>query len=222
MFYFSINKGFVIAGLLAVFSFTFMPSTHREDFRVTETLLTADSAEMRGPCPMKFNFKGYITANGPGTVKYTFTRSDGATGPVYAIEFKEAGSQAVSTNWTLGHASRLPYFEGWQAIKIISPNNLESKQALFKATCIREPTPKEEFVSCPVEEVRTEVTTPLPKPWWNTPQVGKLERVSIQAIGGNKTLVCEYWAYGRTVSIMRRFPESTTDCFPEGNGFRCR
>ncbi len=79
-----------------------------------------------------------------------------------------------------------------------------------------------QFIACPIKEARTEVTTPLPTPWWNTPQIGKLERVSVQTIGGNKTLVCEYWAYSRTVSIMRRFPEGATVCSTEGTGFRCR
>ena len=77
------------------------------------------------------------------------------------------------------------------------------------------------FIPCPVKEARTEMTTRLPAPWWNTPQIGKLERVSVQTIGGNRTLVCEYWAYGRTVGIMRTFPEGATDCSAAGNGFRC-
>jgi hypothetical protein len=79
-----------------------------------------------------------------------------------------------------------------------------------------------QFVACPLKEARTEVTTPLLKPWWNTPQIGALERVSVQTIGGNETLVCEYWAYDRTVSIMRTFPKGASDCSTEGRGFRCR
>jgi hypothetical protein len=219
----SINKGFAIACLLSIFILTFVASARQQNFHVTGASLTADDAGMSGPCPMKMVFRGFITANGPGTVKYTFTRSDGATGPAYAIEFKEAGTQAVSADWTLGDASALPHFEGWQAIRILSPNGLESDRALFKGTCLTEtPSAKGQFIACPVKETRTEVTTPLPQPWWNTPQIGKLERVSVQTIGGNRTLVCEYWAYGRTVSIMRRFPEGTTDCSAEGSGFSCR
>jgi len=84
------------------------------------------------------------------------------------------------------------------------------------------PTSKGQFIACPVKETRTEVTTPLPQPWWNTPQIGRLERVSVQTIAGNRTLVCEYWAYGRSVSIMRAFPEGATGCSAEGSGFRCR
>lgn len=387
MLHHSINKGLVIACLLSIFVLTFVASAHRQDIRVTEALLKADDARMSGPCPLKVLFHGSITTNGPGTVKYTFTRSDGARGPAYAMEFKEAGTQAVSTDWTLGDASALPHFEGWQAIAILSPNSYESNQAKFAIDCqsgkekqpdaqpnaqpdaqpadgrqdkgaeayqkelpnlaapyqrkletemaslkafaekfqpdmaeaqrklgfdskainaefraiteepdaakraqrsaefqtkyepqfielaqtagidlaaqrqqmitllgldlskarVKEgktlvieteslissnplstpagelsPTSKGSFIACPVEETRTEVTTTLPQPWWNTPQIGKLERVSVQTIGGNRTLVCEYSAYGRTVGLMRLFPEGATDCSAEGNAFQCR
>jgi hypothetical protein len=120
LFHHSINKGLAIAGLLSIFLLTFTASAHRQDFRVTEASLTADDARMSGPCPIKVVFNGYITTNGPGTVKYTFTRSDGATAPTYEIEFKQAGRLAVSSDWTLGDASLLPHFEGWQAIRILA------------------------------------------------------------------------------------------------------
>lgn len=217
-----INKCPAIVCLSLIFILAFVVSARRQDFRVTEAFLKADDARLSGPCPLKATFNGYITTNGPGTVKYTFTRNDGATAPIYVMEFKEAGRQAVSTDWTLGDAGALPHYEGWQAIKILSPNEMESSHETgsFSITCGQQPV-KRQFVACPVKETRTEVTTPLPQPWWNTPQIGKLERVSVQTIGGNRTLVCEYWAYGRTVSIMRGFPEGTTDCSAEGNGFLC-
>src|SRR2546430_1725136 len=137
MFHHSINKGLAIACLLAVFSLTFIASAHRPDFRVTEAFLKADDARMSGPCPLKVVFNGYITANGPGTVKYTFTRSDGARAQAYAMDFKEAGTQAVSTDWTLGDASTLARYEGWQALKILSPNEMESSHETgsFSITC---------------------------------------------------------------------------------------
>jgi hypothetical protein len=77
-------------------------------------------------------------------------------------------------------------------------------------------------ISCPVAEVRTDITTPLPKPWRTTPQKGKLQSVEIQVIGGEKTLVCRYWAYGTQVSVMRSFPEGVRDCKASGNRFECR
>jgi len=94
--------------------------------RVTEVVLKADDARPEGPCPINVRFGGYITADGPATVTYTFTRSDGATGPVFSLDFKGAGTQAVSTAWTLGDASALPSYEGWMAVRVLSPNELES------------------------------------------------------------------------------------------------
>ena len=77
-------------------------------------------------------------------------------------------------------------------------------------------------ISCPVAEVRTEITTRLPKPWWNTPQEGKLQSTEIQVIAGEKTLVCRYAAYGTQVNVMRKFPEGVRDCRATGNHFECR
>jgi hypothetical protein len=80
----------------------------------------------------------------------------------------------------------------------------------------------QEKVLCPVAEVQTEITTRLPNPWWNTPQVGKLESVSVQVIAGEKTLVCSYWAYGTKVGVMRKFPAGAHDCRAIDNRFECR
>ena len=77
-------------------------------------------------------------------------------------------------------------------------------------------------VSCPVPEVRVDITTSIPKPWWTTPQIDKLQSTLIQVIGGEKTLVCRYSAYGTLVSVMRKFPEGTRDCRATGNHFMCR
>jgi hypothetical protein len=84
------------------------------------------------------------------------------------------------------------------------------------------PQAQPQDVRCPVPEVRTEITTRLPKPWWNTPQEGKLQALAIQTIGGKKTLVCRYWAYGTQVSVMRLFPEGTHECNAVSDHFVCR
>ena len=112
-------------------------SSVREEFKVTEVFLKADDGRPSGPCPLRVIFNGYITANGPGTIKYTFTRSDGSTGPVYAMEFKKAGTQAVMTNWTLGDARVLPRYAGWQAVKVLSPVEIESNHETgsFEINC---------------------------------------------------------------------------------------
>jgi hypothetical protein len=227
-----------------------------QEFRVEGAGLEAAPTSYRGPCPGLITLKGKIQANGRGRVKYTYFYSDGATGPEGFVDFEGPGVKYVETTWRLGGTS-LTHYEGWSAIRILSPNSYESNKAKFVIDCQAgkekqpdaqpedgrkekgaEAYPKElpniaapvgdlsptkgQFIACPIKETRTEVTTTLPQPWWNTPQIGKLERVSVQTIGGNRTLVCEYWAYGRTVSIMRLFPEGATDCSAEGNGFQCR
>jgi hypothetical protein len=115
---FTLLLGCSITGLAA--------SGVRDEFKVTEVFLKADDGRPVGPCPLRVVFRGYITANGPGAIKYTFTRSDGATGPVYIMEFKKAGTQAVMTDWTLGDPRVLPRYAGWQAVKVLSPVEIES------------------------------------------------------------------------------------------------
>jgi hypothetical protein len=124
-------KSFISVSLLVLFGALLFAATRAsasQDMRVTGAGLKVDEAQLSGPCPVMVKFTGYVTTNGPGTVKYTFTRSDGATGPVYALEFKEAGTQYVTTAWTLGDQTALPAYEGWQALKILSPNTLESNR----------------------------------------------------------------------------------------------
>jgi len=112
-------------------------SSVSDEFKVTEVFLKADDGRPTGPCPVRVVFRGYITANGPGAIKYTFTRSDGATGPVHIMEFKQAGTQPVMTDWTLGDATVLPRYAGWQAVKVLSPVEIESSHETgsFEVNC---------------------------------------------------------------------------------------
>lgn len=126
---FTLLLGCSISGLAA--------SGVRDEFKVTEVFLKADDGRPTGPCPLRVVFRGYITANGPGAIKYTFTRSDGATGPVYIMEFKKAGTQPVMTDWTLGDSRVLPRYAGWQAVKVLSPVEIESNHdtGSFEINC---------------------------------------------------------------------------------------
>jgi hypothetical protein len=103
---------------------------------VTAASLSAAPEKYRGQCPVTIKFSREITANGVGTVKYAFIRSDGALGPVEVLQFDSAGTKAVSTVWTLGGPD-LTTYDGWQAIKILSPNVLESNKALFAFRCVK-------------------------------------------------------------------------------------
>ena len=77
------------------------------------------------------------------------------------------------------------------------------------------------FVPCPLAQARTEITSSIPSGWWVTPQLGSLQDVRVQTIGGQPTLVCAYWAYGTQAAVMRRFPEGMSSCAPQGAGFLC-
>lgn len=81
--------------------------------------------------------------------------------------------------------------------------------------------PNGQGISCPVSSVRTEITTPLPKPWWRTPQEGNLVGTTIETIGGKSTLVCLYSAYGIKVSVMR-LPPAGMSCKAADKGFYCQ
>jgi len=45
-------------------------SSVHEEFKVTEVFLKADDGRPTGPCPLRVVFRGYITANGPGAIKW--------------------------------------------------------------------------------------------------------------------------------------------------------
>jgi len=94
-----------------------------------------------GSCPGVIKFNGKIQASGAGRVKYTWLRNDGATGPVEYVDFTEAGVKLVSTTWTLGDASTLPHYDGWEQIKILSPNEMLSNKAGFTLTCTQKNKP---------------------------------------------------------------------------------
>ena len=107
-------------------------SSLQSEFQVTSTGMKADAYENLGPCPISVGFGGWITTNGPGTVRYTFVRSDGATAPEETLSFERAETKMVRTSWTLSRG-----FKGWQAIKILSPSEMTSNKAEFNTKCDR-------------------------------------------------------------------------------------
>jgi len=107
------------------------PSPPPSGFRVIEAWLRVDPPAYAGPCPVTLRFSGRISAvGGSGTVSYRFLRSDGASAPVSAVTFASPGSKDVETTWMLGQS-----YEGWQALKILDPQEKESERAVFRVTC---------------------------------------------------------------------------------------
>lgn len=100
-----------------------------------KSVLAASPAIYRGDCPGVITFNGSITSNKAGTVKYIFTRSDGATDTITkTLIFTNPGTKTVKDTWQLGGTS-LPYVKGWEAIKILSPRSVTSNQATFELRC---------------------------------------------------------------------------------------
>jgi hypothetical protein len=100
-----------------------------------KTSLSSSPADYLGNCPGVITFNGTITSDKAQTVTYIFTRSDNATDTQpKTLVFKKAGSRPVSTTWTLG-GDGLPYYVGWEAVKITKPAMVESNHAEFHLRC---------------------------------------------------------------------------------------
>jgi hypothetical protein len=106
--------------------------------------LKAYPSDYAGRCPAVITFRGKIENHPlfspatPVTIQYKFIRSDNATDTnVRTITVPPGGSVNVSTTWTLGDPVKLPTYEGWEAIKILSPEELISKRAAFKIRCVK-------------------------------------------------------------------------------------
>ncbi len=93
--------------------------------KVTSTQLSVIPPNI---CPNVVEFKGNITFNGKGTVKYRFIKSDGKVGKTKSLTFETAGTKSVNTEW---HLNDPELYTGWKAIETLSPNSLQSNHANF-------------------------------------------------------------------------------------------
>ena len=96
---------------------------------VTGIVIGVDPNTYTGACPATVNFWATITTSGPGTVTYTWERSDGGTAPVQSITFAAAGAQMVNTTWLRGGGT------GWQRLHVLTPGDAVSNQIGFTITC---------------------------------------------------------------------------------------
>lgn len=100
-------------------------------FRVSSVV--ASVSPLQGPIPcnkqtsFEFTFSGTITATSAGTVQYTWVQSDGG-GSSGTLTFGSAGSQQVTTSWTIYGPTLVA---GWSKVVITSPNSISSNQATF-------------------------------------------------------------------------------------------
>ena len=83
-----------------------------------------------GRCSGEFQFRGWITVIGAGTVRYHFVRSDGSHTPESSLQFPGAGTLPVQTSLPLSGRQ-----EAWVNIKILWPNSFLSNPARVLLTC---------------------------------------------------------------------------------------
>jgi tetratricopeptide (TPR) repeat protein/thiol-disulfide isomerase/thioredoxin len=119
----------------------------QQGFQVTAVSLQAVPDNYSGPAPAPIQFRGKITANGPGRVRYTFLRSDGFRGPVFTLTFEKAGVKEVSADWLLGGGK----YEGWQALKLLAPNQAVSDKARFAVDLSPTATPQQAIAKYSLE-----------------------------------------------------------------------
>jgi hypothetical protein len=71
----------------------------------------------------------------PLTISYIFVRSDNAFDThVKTVSVPIGDSAAVSTTWTLGDPVKLSSYNGWEAIKVLSPEQVVSEEAALSET----------------------------------------------------------------------------------------
>ncbi|MEW5717719.1 MAG: NBR1-Ig-like domain-containing protein [Chloroflexota bacterium] len=103
-------------------------------FAVLGSAVSADVTDYSGACPKTVNFSGVITVNDAGPVTYRWESSDGSNSGDITINFSGAGSQTVSSTWTLG-ASGTTYTDYWRRLHISSPTDVTSNHATFTLRC---------------------------------------------------------------------------------------
>ena len=103
----------------------------RAGFAVTAVVATTNRSTYTGPCPNTLTGGAKMTANGPGTVKYRWERSDGTQSDLRTLAFEAAGEKSV-TNYDWRISSSGSY---WMRVHILEPNDLSSNKGEAVFTC---------------------------------------------------------------------------------------
>lgn len=94
-------------------------------------LLTVSPSSYEGPCPYALVFQAVVARPASSEpVRCRFIRSDGVIGPLEEVRFRGSKTATLTTTWKLGRD-----YEGWVALKLISPVTVESEKARFKFVC---------------------------------------------------------------------------------------
>jgi hypothetical protein len=98
--------------------------------KVREMTLHANPFNYHGVCPVTINFYGLIKVDGPNTVTYGITRSDGGKGAgPQTLHFTGAGQKSIHFTWQLGED-----YNGWAEI---GSGNARSNKAEFHVHCAK-------------------------------------------------------------------------------------
>jgi len=92
--------------------------------------------DYQGRCPARILFRGYIAVNAPARVQYRLVRSDGGASEVETLSFFSAGRREVSGSWEVAAS-----FQGWMAIEVVYPQEIDFKRADFSVDCHDKPEP---------------------------------------------------------------------------------
>ena len=134
---YSLGRSFIVMakrlstfGMICLYLLIFTGVSHAQ----ISATLSAKNSTYSEICPAEIKFRGTITSEKPGKVQYRFIRSDGTLLPIETLEFGAPGAKEVRGSWIAGDASTL-FYEGWQAIRILYPEEVESNMANFKVIC---------------------------------------------------------------------------------------
>jgi hypothetical protein len=76
-----------------------------------------------GACPKTFQVSSEIQANGRGTAKYRWVRSDGGATPPVDLVFEGPGTKTVTTSWTLSNTD-FQAKRRWITAEVVYPNHI--------------------------------------------------------------------------------------------------
>lgn len=100
-------------------------------FMVTQVSVNVNPPSFSGACPVVLRFEATITTNAAGAVRYQWERGDGVAGAVQTVEFAAPGARTVDGGtWNLKAAGTY-----WKGIRVLSPNEMLSKEAKFTLAC---------------------------------------------------------------------------------------
>ena len=84
-----------------------------------------------GNCnPARVHFTGHIAADAPGSVKYTWVRSDKPSNATFTLDFTAPGSLPVTYDWLLNGPA-----DGWVVLQVIAPERANSGMVRFHVKC---------------------------------------------------------------------------------------